>query len=179
MANSALDAGARATGADADGGFAGSGRRRWCRRRSELPGHRQRSQIPQHRQWWRQRLPSVLWSRARARRRRFQRALTPTDLHRPAGRRCGWWPTSTVLFSGIVVGRFRRRTLALARSAAKPTSAAAQSRDSAARDGEEPSRLTGRYGEGSQNSTHNTSLLGLRVSPNPRVGDTFWRVLFA
>ena len=38
-------------------------------------------------------------SRARARRRRFQRALTPTDLHRPAGRRCGCWPTSTVLVS--------------------------------------------------------------------------------
>ena len=38
---------------------------------------------------------------ARARRAgRFQRALTPTDLHRPARRRCGWWPTSTVLFSG-------------------------------------------------------------------------------
>ena len=48
----------------------------------------------------------ALPSRARARRRRFQRALTPTDLHRPAGRRCGCWPTSTVLFSGIVVGRF-------------------------------------------------------------------------
>ena len=51
LAASALDAGARATGADADVGFAWSGRRRWCRRRSELPGHRQRSQIPQHRQW--------------------------------------------------------------------------------------------------------------------------------
>ncbi len=51
---------------------------------------------------------------ARARgRRRFQRALTPTDLHRPAGRRCGCWPTSTFLFSGIVVGRFRGRTLEL------------------------------------------------------------------
>ena len=35
----------------------------------------------------------------------FQRALTPTDLHRPAGRRCGCWPTSTFLFRGIVVGR--------------------------------------------------------------------------
>ena len=43
---------------------------------------------------------------ARARRRRFQRALTPTDLHRPARRRCGCWPTSTVLFRGIGVGRF-------------------------------------------------------------------------
>ena len=41
---------------------------------------------------------------ARARRRRFQRALTPTD--RPARRRCGCWPTSTVLFRGIGVGRF-------------------------------------------------------------------------
>ena len=28
------------------------------------------------------------------------------DLLGPAGRRCGCWPTSTVLFSGIVVGRF-------------------------------------------------------------------------
>ena len=44
---------------------------------------------------------------ARARgRRQFQRALRPTDLHRPAGRRCGCWPTSTFLFRGIVVGRF-------------------------------------------------------------------------
>ena len=38
--------------------------------------------------------------------RRFQRALRQTDLHRPAGRRCGCWPTSTFLFSGIVVRRF-------------------------------------------------------------------------
>ena len=45
-------------------------------------------------------------SRARARRRRFQRALTPTDLHRPARRRCGCWPTSTFLFRGIGVGSF-------------------------------------------------------------------------
>ena len=93
--------------------------------RSQLPGHRQRSQILQHRQWWRatslaQRcgrcgsersaeFGSVNHARclhARARRRRFQRALTPTDLHRPAGRRCGCWPTSTFLFSGIVVGSF-------------------------------------------------------------------------
>ena len=27
-------------------------------------------------------------------------------LHRPASRRCGCWPTSTVLFRGIVVGSF-------------------------------------------------------------------------
>ena len=93
--------------------------------RSQLPGHRQRSQIPQHRQWWRspslaqrrgrcgskdQRNLSPLTlfaalSRARGG-RRFQRALTQTDLHRPAGRRCGCWPTSTFLFRGIVVGRF-------------------------------------------------------------------------
>ena len=38
--------------------------------------------------------------------RRFQRAPTQTDLHRPAGRRCGCWPTSPFLFSGIVVRRF-------------------------------------------------------------------------
>ena len=44
---------------------------------------------------------------------RFQRALTPTDRHRPAGRRCGCWPTSTVLFSGICCSQIRRRTLAL------------------------------------------------------------------
>ena len=123
LADSALDAGARATGADADGGFAGSGRRRWCRRRSELPGHRQRSQIPQHRQWWRS--PRSLSGRSSGSERSaefgsvdhaspsrareaapIQRALTPTDLHRPARRRCGCWPTSTVLFRGIGVGRF-------------------------------------------------------------------------
>ena len=44
---------------------------------------------------------------------RFQRALTPTDLHRPVGRRCGCWPTSTVLFSGICCWQIRRQTLAL------------------------------------------------------------------
>jgi hypothetical protein len=31
----------------------------------------------------------------------------PTDLHRPARRRCGCWPTSTFLFGEIVVRRFR------------------------------------------------------------------------
>ena len=61
--------------------------------------------------------PGSLPSRARARRRRFQRALRQTDLHRPARRRCGCWPTSTFLFSGIVVRRFRRRTMELGRSA--------------------------------------------------------------
>ena len=51
---------------------------------------------------------------ARARRAgRFQRALTPTDLHRPARRRCGCWPTSTVLFSGSCCWQIRRRTLEL------------------------------------------------------------------
>ena len=95
--------------------------------RSELPGHRQRSQIPQHRQWWRspslaqrcgaaarkdqRNLAALIMLAALtralfARRRRFQRALTPTDLHRPARRRCGCWPTSTVLFRGIGVGSF-------------------------------------------------------------------------
>ena len=44
---------------------------------------------------------------------RFQRALTPTDLHRLAGRRCGCWSTSTVLFSGICCSQIRRRTLEL------------------------------------------------------------------
>ena len=57
------------------------------------------SGIWQRRSYW---LPS----RARARRRRFQRAPRPTDLHRPARRRCGCWPTSTFLFRGIVVGSF-------------------------------------------------------------------------
>ena len=55
---------------------------------------------------------------ARARRRRFQRALTPTDLHRPAGRRCGCWPTSTFLFRGICCSQIRRQTLALGIGAA-------------------------------------------------------------
>jgi hypothetical protein len=45
-------------------------------------------------------------SRARERRRRYQRALTQTDLHRPAGWRRGCWPTSTFHFSGIVVRSF-------------------------------------------------------------------------
>ena len=44
-------------------------------------------------------------TRARGR-RRFQRARRQTDLHRPAGRRCGCWPTSTFLFRGIGVGSF-------------------------------------------------------------------------
>jgi len=54
----------------------------------------------------RQRHSCSLPSRARARWRRFQEALTQTDLHRPAGWRCGCWPTSTFLFGGIVVRRF-------------------------------------------------------------------------
>ena len=37
---SAVDAGARAIGADADVGFAWSGRRRWCRRRSSAASYR-------------------------------------------------------------------------------------------------------------------------------------------
>ena len=39
-----------------DVGFAGSGRRRWCRRRSSAASYRvidNDRQIPQHRQWWR------------------------------------------------------------------------------------------------------------------------------
>ena len=80
--------------------------------RSELPGHRQRSPNSAAPTVG-QRHPFSLPPRARARRRRFQRALRQTDLHRPAGRRCGCWPTSTFLFSGIVVGRFRGRTLEL------------------------------------------------------------------
>jgi hypothetical protein len=40
LADSRADAGARAIGADADGGFAWSGRRRWCRRRSSAASYR-------------------------------------------------------------------------------------------------------------------------------------------
>jgi hypothetical protein len=39
LADSGVDAGARAIGADADGGFAWSGRRRWCRRRSSAASY--------------------------------------------------------------------------------------------------------------------------------------------
>ena len=122
-------------GADADVGFAWSGRR-WCRRRSSAASYRviaNRSENLQHRQWGA--LPRSLSAAAAAARKdqrnlaaftalaaltrarewpgRFQRALTPTDLHRPARRRCGWWPTSTVLFSGICCWQIRRRTLEL------------------------------------------------------------------
>ena len=90
---------------DAEVGGAG---RRWCRRRSsiaaELRGGCRRPPAPPLRR--RGRVDHDGCGHARARRRRFQRALTPTDLHRPAQRRCGCWPPSTVLFSGIVVGRF-------------------------------------------------------------------------
>ena len=50
--------------------------------------------------------------------RRFQRALMQADLHRPARRRCGCWPTSTFLFSGIVVGSFGGGRWSLAASGA-------------------------------------------------------------
>ena len=40
LAASGADAGARAIGADADVGFAWSGRRRWCRRRSSAASYR-------------------------------------------------------------------------------------------------------------------------------------------
>ena len=58
-------------------------------------------------------LTSSLPSRARARRRQFQQALRQTDLHRPAGRRCGRWPTSTLSVSGICCSQVRGRTMAL------------------------------------------------------------------
>jgi hypothetical protein len=67
----------------------------------ELRGHRQ--QIGKSAAPTDQRYPFSLPPRARARRRRFERALTPTgDLHRPARQRCGCWPTSTFLFSGLL-----------------------------------------------------------------------------
>ena len=102
--------------------------------RSELPGHRQQigksaalsvgaSPLSQRCGRRKDQRNLRVPSRARARRRQFQRALTPTDLHRPAGRRCGCWPTSTFLFSGIVVRQIRRRTLELGRSAPMLTSA--------------------------------------------------------
>ena len=135
LAASAADAGARAIGADADVGFAWSGRRRWCRRRSSAASYRV---IANDRKFCSTdsggALPRSL-SAAAAAARKDQRnlaALTKravvtrarssadssalgqqTDLLDrlgPARRRCGCWPTSPVLFSGIVVGRFRGRT---------------------------------------------------------------------
>jgi hypothetical protein len=35
--------------------------------------------------------------------RRFQRALTQTDLLEPPGRRCGCWSTSPFRFSGLLL----------------------------------------------------------------------------
>ena len=99
-----------------------------------MPAPIERSQLRGHRQQIGKsaaltvdtRLPLSLPPRARARRRRFQRALTPTDLLGPAGRRCGCWPRSPVLFSGIVVGRFRfGATMALGRSGRRDDDAAA------------------------------------------------------
>ena len=40
-------------------------------------------------------------------------AMMMTDLHRPAGRRCGCWPTSTFLFSGICCSQIWGRTVEL------------------------------------------------------------------
>src|SRR5450756_1573675 len=51
--------------------------------------------------------------------RRFQRALTQSDLLEPPGRRSGCWLTSPFLFSGIVVRRFGA-TMELGRSMMTP-----------------------------------------------------------
>ena len=71
--------------------------------RSQLPGHRQRS-------------PNSAALTALTRFAALTRAREAgadsselgqqTDLHWPAGRRCGCWPTSTFLFRGIGVGSF-------------------------------------------------------------------------
>ena len=89
--------------------------------RSELPGHRQRSQIPQHRQWCS--VNRLRCRHARARRRRFQRALTPTD-PAPAG-----WAALRLLadvdisFSRNCCWQIWRWTLELGRPAPMLTSA--------------------------------------------------------
>ena len=120
LAASAADAGARAIGADADVGFAwwgggdgaGAGRAQPATGSSATIANsaaptvvalspRSLSAAAAADRKDQRNLAALtelsLPSRARARRRRFQRALTPTDLHRPARRRCGCWPTSTVL----------------------------------------------------------------------------------
>ena len=98
LADSGADAGARAIGADADGGFAGSGRRRWCRRRSSAASYRVIANDRKFRStdsggalprslsaaaarigkisgiWQRQ--PCWLWSRARANNRETRRLQT-------------------------------------------------------------------------------------------------------
>jgi hypothetical protein len=92
------DDGARAVGAAAVVAVPGE--------RSEPRGHRQR--LANSAALTGARINRFSCPHARARRRRFQQALTPTDLHRPTctGRRCGCWPMSTFLFGGIVVRRF-------------------------------------------------------------------------
>ena len=88
----------------------------------ELRGHRQRRQILQQRQW--RRSPALahrcgdrgsersaefggvdhtVCTHARARgARRSSELRRQTDLHRPAGWRCGCWPTSPFRFSGLL-----------------------------------------------------------------------------
>ena len=103
--------------------------------RSELPGHRQRSQIPQHRQWGAlplsqrcgcgSKISGIGSVTIAALTRAPRRAPIPassdeTDLHRPARRRRGCWPTST--FSNCC-WQLRGRTMELGRSAPMLTSA--------------------------------------------------------
>src|ERR1035437_9232830 len=74
---------------------------------------------------WRERCPHA---RARGA-RRFQRALTQSDLLEPPGRRCGCWSTSPFRFSGLVRRFWFGATMELGRSmmmsagagAARPT----------------------------------------------------------
>ena len=100
--------------------------------RSELRGHRQRSQnsaaltvgrllslarrsgcggagaaLNDHRNLAALTILAVV-TRARGA-RRFQRALTQTDLLEPPGRRCGCWSTSPFLFSGLLLAGSGRR----------------------------------------------------------------------
>ena len=101
--------------------------------RSQLRGHRNRSENLQHLQCGRSpslaqrcggcgtersaefgRFNHTLCPHARARGGAdSRRALRQTDLHRPAGRRCGCWPTSPLLFSGICCSQIRGRTMEL------------------------------------------------------------------
>ena len=89
MAASAADAGARAIGADADVGFAWSGRRRWCRRRSSAASYRVIDNDRKFRSTDSGALSAFTMFAALTRAREARRFQPLSDADRPAPAGCG------------------------------------------------------------------------------------------
>ena len=124
MADSAVDAGARAIGADADIGFAWSGRRRWCRRRSSAASYRVIGNDRKFRSTDSGAALTACAAVTRAREAAPIPARSEADRPAPAGSAAlRLLPDVDSSFSRNCCWQLRRRTLALGRSAPMLTSA--------------------------------------------------------